>query len=250
MSSEPVRNPRISLEAVTPSRLADTVAERLRRYIVTNELRAGDRLPSERQLAVMLETSRATVSQALRTLSIAGLVAVRHGSGAYVRTDPSSLLGVSFDVMFDPGPDSVSELAEFSFWIEKGLLSIDSDHSFDVAAVRDAFDDLERADASIGDFIEADARFHVAIIAGTGNRYHTALFEAVHRKILHATYSGWIASGRSPDWISGRRFEDRVDLHRRIMDAALDGQNEDLERALGDHRQVLLEHIAAPVGER
>lgn len=235
------RGPIGALEAVKPSRLADEVAERVRGFIVANGLVSGDRLPSERQLAAALQTSRATVSQALRTLSIAGLVEVRHGSGAYVRAEPSDLLGVSFNVMFDPGPESIRELAEFSFWIEDGLIASNTDA--DSQAVQEAFGELESAGDSIGAFVEADARFHVAVVAGSGNRYHKALFEAVHRKILHASYAEWIASGRSPRWLAGKGFVDQIDLHRRIMDAALAGRERALGQALADHRRVLLEHI-------
>lgn len=241
MSSQPSGLPNRAIEAVRPSRLADEVANRLRDYIVTNELSAGDRLPSERQLSAQLATSRATVSQALRTLSIAGLVEVRHGSGAYVRTDPYSLLGVSFDLMFDPG--SVDELAEFRQWIEDGLFSLASDISIDDAEVKSAFDELQRRDASIGEFIEADARFHIALVAGARNPYLTSLFEAVHRQILQVTYASWIESGRSPRWLDGDQFDGQIEVHRRIMEAALGGKTSDLRDALADHGRSLMEHV-------
>jgi len=47
-------------------------------------LRAGDRLPSERDLIEILDISRPSLREALRALSILGVVDTRHGGGAYV----------------------------------------------------------------------------------------------------------------------------------------------------------------------
>ena len=232
-----------TLEVVTVLRLADQVAEQLRRYIVGHELGPGDRLPSERDLAAMMAISRTTVSQAVRTLAIAGLVEVRHGSGAYVRRRPGDLLGVSFDLMFDAQGESLDELVEFSAWIERGLLDLRAPREFNPGELCESFSDLERAHESVSAYTEADARFHTAVVAGGGNRYLTALFEAVHRKILHITYSSWIESGRRPDWLEEHGFGAQIDLHRRIMDAAFDGDDAALELALADHRRVLGEHL-------
>ena len=47
-------------------------------------LRAGDRLPSERELIDILDISRPSLREALRALSMLGVVDTRHGGGAYV----------------------------------------------------------------------------------------------------------------------------------------------------------------------
>lgn len=241
MVSKAVPNP--SLERVRHTRLADKIADQLRRYIAANEMSVGARLPSERQLADTLGTSRTTISQALRILAIAGLVEVRPGSGTYIRIDPYTLLGVSFDVMFDPDPDSLARLAEFRHWIEDGLFTLANELSFEADNLRNAFDVLARLDISIGEFIEADASFHVAIVAAAQNPYLTSLFEAVHRQILQVTYTGWIESGHSPQWLSGRERHQHIDMHRRIRDAALDGSPQELRGALDDHSASLERHI-------
>ena len=74
------------LERLPPRASATAAAERaLRAAIVSGELRAGDKLPPERELSARFGVSRLTLRAALATLSAAGLVTVRHGSGYTVR---------------------------------------------------------------------------------------------------------------------------------------------------------------------
>jgi GntR family transcriptional repressor for pyruvate dehydrogenase complex len=65
-------------------RLYQQLAEHITDFIEAQGLSPGDRLPPERELAVELGVSRATLSQALVALEMQGRVAVRHGDGAVI----------------------------------------------------------------------------------------------------------------------------------------------------------------------
>ena len=69
-------------------RLYQQLAVHITDFIEAQGLSPGDRLPPERELAVELGVSRATLSQALVALEMQGRVAVRHGDGAVV-LDPA-----------------------------------------------------------------------------------------------------------------------------------------------------------------
>lgn len=69
-------------------RLYQQLAEHITDFIEAQGLSPGDRLPPERELAVELGVSRATLSQALVALEMQGRVAVRHGDGAVI-LDPA-----------------------------------------------------------------------------------------------------------------------------------------------------------------
>ena len=69
-------------------RLYQQLAEHITTFIEAQGLSPGDRLPPERELAVELGVSRATLAQALVALEMQGRVAVRHGDGAIV-LDPA-----------------------------------------------------------------------------------------------------------------------------------------------------------------
>jgi GntR family transcriptional repressor for pyruvate dehydrogenase complex len=65
-------------------RRADRLTEALKRYILTNRLQPGTRLPSERRLAEALMVSRNALREAMQSLAVLGIVEQRHGSGVYV----------------------------------------------------------------------------------------------------------------------------------------------------------------------
>ncbi|WP_111768764.1 winged helix-turn-helix domain-containing protein [Nakamurella deserti] len=69
-------------------RLYQQLAEHITAFIEAQGLAPGDRLPPERELAVELGVSRATLAQALVALEMQGRVAVRHGDGAVI-LDPA-----------------------------------------------------------------------------------------------------------------------------------------------------------------
>ena len=61
------------------------IAHHIRDQILRGDLRPGDEVPSERQLAADWSVSRPTAARSLEALSHQGLVEKRQGSGTYVR---------------------------------------------------------------------------------------------------------------------------------------------------------------------
>lgn len=74
-----------ALRPLQRSRLYEQLVERLLALVHELDLKPGDRLPPERELAADLGVSRASVRQALVVLEVQGLVEVRHGEGAILR---------------------------------------------------------------------------------------------------------------------------------------------------------------------
>jgi GntR family transcriptional regulator len=83
-----------------PRLLSVSVQDELRQRIDQGRLPAGSRLPSEPDLAVELQVSRATLREALRALEEEGLLRRRQGSGTYVADRPrmANSLDVNFGV--------------------------------------------------------------------------------------------------------------------------------------------------------
>jgi len=239
--------PTSPLRAIAATRLVDDVVDRLRAYIGENELPDGARLPAERTLSQLLGTSRATVAQAVRVLAVMGLVDIRHGSGLYVRRDPTSMFGTTFDLMIDLEPASVGQLADFRYWIEKSLLDGGRVPEVDEQRLWSDFEALTMSKSRLESWIEADADFHVTLVAATHNRYLRATYEMAHRKILSVSYSVWIERGSVPSWLKGDDWKTQVDLHRRILDAAVDRDHAALVIALETHQTALMDHLARAV---
>jgi len=73
------------LEVVSNRKLYIQIADQIRARILDGDVKPGEQLPSERDLAASLRVSRPTVREALIALEVAGLVEVRVGVGAFVR---------------------------------------------------------------------------------------------------------------------------------------------------------------------
>ncbi|MEA2291727.1 MAG: hypothetical protein QOF17_747, partial [Solirubrobacteraceae bacterium] len=102
-----------SIQRTAPLRIAqryEQVVQRLRADIAAGRLAAGERLPSERELARALGVGRASVREALGVLGNLGLVETRPGSGSFVAADAGArLAGATAELPHDASPSAVLE---------------------------------------------------------------------------------------------------------------------------------------------
>jgi GntR family transcriptional regulator, transcriptional repressor for pyruvate dehydrogenase complex len=237
-----------TLAPVEQTRLADRVVEQIRDLILGQDLVVGSRLPSERSLAQRFGTSRAIVSQALRTLSIMGLVEIRPGSGAYITRNPQTMVLRSMNLLalaHDDGPD---DLAELRYWLESlgGAKALDHLRKPDLEAMDAALQTMADSDGRTSVWIAADTIFHASLVSAAGNRSLTALYESVHTSTVALNYAEWVRQEKVPEWLTGRHLQRQIDLHRPILDAARRRDPAALRTALGAHHEALLDHLARP----
>jgi GntR family transcriptional repressor for pyruvate dehydrogenase complex len=79
----------VQFDRVKRTRLYEEIAEQIRERIASGQLRPGERLPPERELAAQFGVSRALVRQALTVLQTVGIIESRIGNGTYVQRPPS-----------------------------------------------------------------------------------------------------------------------------------------------------------------
>jgi len=82
---------REAFHAVRKTRVSQGVIEQVRDLITSGQLRSGDRLPAERELAQALSVSRSAVREAIRAMEFLGLVESRAGEGTFVATAMGNL---------------------------------------------------------------------------------------------------------------------------------------------------------------
>jgi DNA-binding FadR family transcriptional regulator len=103
-----------NFKPVQTRRAFEEVAEQIRTQLTRGNLRSGDRLPSERDLAERFRLSRNTIREALRSLEMAGILEFRKGAtgGAFVREGRGDAVVSSFGDLFRLGvfkPENLTE---------------------------------------------------------------------------------------------------------------------------------------------
>ena len=146
------------------NRLYRVVAERIKALIAQENLRPGDRLPSERDLSAQLHVSRTSVREALIVLDLTNVVEVRGGSGIYV----SEGVRIADDTEAGPGPFEVLA-ARKMIESEVAAIAARMATSKSIDAIMVALQDMERYYSDRDRNEEADRAFHVAIADATGN---------------------------------------------------------------------------------
>jgi GntR family transcriptional repressor for pyruvate dehydrogenase complex len=236
------------IEPLVTTRLSDDLADRIRGLIISEDIVEGSRLPSERDLAERFGASRPTVSQALRTLSLMGLVEIRRGSGAYVVRRPETMVTASVNLMLDLDQHSVSDLMQLRFWLE--TVGVQEAATRDPALekgeldrIRDALTRLQEAAGNASEWIAADTVFHAAVVRSAGNPYLAAMYESVHTAVLSYEFKQWVDSESVPAWLRDAGPEQQLALHEPIV-ASIAAQDADAARiAVLNHHRAMLKHL-------
>jgi GntR family transcriptional repressor for pyruvate dehydrogenase complex len=103
-----------------PHRAFEDIATQIRNELSNGGLKAGDRLPSERELAARFGVSRNTVREALRSLENAGLLQTHKGAsgGAFIREGGGDAVVSSLHDLFHLGVIKPQQLTEARLWID------------------------------------------------------------------------------------------------------------------------------------
>ncbi len=142
----------IEFRAPERRRLHERVAEQLRDAILDGHLRAGEKLPPERELAERFDVNRTSVREAIKVLEGLGLVAVRQGDGATVQPLPEASLAILGPMIFHGGRVDAGLVRELNevvspLLLEMGRLAIERarpEHLRIMRALRDVVADVDR----------------------------------------------------------------------------------------------------------
>ena len=210
-------------------RLYTVVAKQIAAFVSEQDMKPGDRLPSEQKLARQFSISRATVREAIVALEVFGLIDVRMNCGAVI-LDPHASMKLEQAGVLGTGVsgERLEEVARIRILLETdGALQsiatagVDWESALVAAHHRLAHIEFRMKSGSATNYElwrQCDWQFHEALVAGCGSQLHKDLHKAAFdqfRKIVALEYR---AVG-----FRGLRI---IEEHKAILDAALarDGQ--------------------------
>lgn len=215
------------------------IAKQIEQRILSGELREGDRLPTERELALQFRASRTAVREAMKTLAQKGLVDMRPGRGTIVIDGTSQAMRLSLGLMMRVGQlSNTVDLVEVREILEPEIAALAAARAQpeQILAMQVA---VRAMDASLNDadaYIAADNDFHRALARATQNELILALVDSVV-DLLSAQRKQIFAVAGGPE---------RGQIHHKLLLASvIDGNPQAAREAMQAHLQQVRDDVGA-----
>jgi DNA-binding FadR family transcriptional regulator len=183
---------------VTVGRTSQLIADQIRTLVREGRLKAGDRLPSERDLCERFGVSRVTVREALRVLETNGLVEIRVGArgGAIVSHPSSEALSQGLADLLTLSSLTAAQVTEARLVFEVGIipLIVERATGADIAALRELVADGQRALDQGNYQVSRSAAFHVRLAAASHNDAVEMLVHSFHGPMLMSLREARVAA--------------------------------------------------------
>lgn len=218
-----------ALRPIQRSRLYEQLVERLLALMHELDLKPGDRLPPERELAGGLGVSRASIRQALVVLEVQGLVEVRHGEGTILcesRPDAAVLSAATAHRRRLPEVIEAREALEVKLAALAALRRTDEDLDRIERALKAMDGEVERGERGLN----GDELFHGAVTAAA----RSGLLADLMAQISAAIRESRVESLSQPD-----RPQLSLASHRRIAVAIRAGDPDGAASAMRDHIRLV-----------
>ncbi|APU15678.1 MULTISPECIES: FadR/GntR family transcriptional regulator [Actinoalloteichus] len=198
--------------------------EQVKTMIAEGELVAGQQLPTERDFAALLGISRGSVREAIRALTILGILETRHGAGVYVTgLRPGDLLETFGVVAEISRGQTLVELLQVRRVLESAATATAAARITE-AQLADVAEHLDRIGrgGSVEEIVAADRDFHQTIVHAAGNDLLTAMLDGLSSR----TFRARVWRGHEDAAAVGRLWQE----HERIY-LALAARDPDAARA-------------------
>jgi GntR family transcriptional repressor for pyruvate dehydrogenase complex len=214
---------------VTRPRLYEQVVSQIQAWIAENGIDVGDRLPPERELATRLGVSRATISQALVAMEVAGMVSVRHGDGVILMEPAGSTKVIN---ALRQHAQQIPEIIEAREALETKLAALAAHRRSeqDLAAIDHALDVMERDIRAGGRGVEGDELFHAAVTAAGHSRLLAKLMVEISDLIRETRIESLAQPDRPINSLHG---------HRKVADAIRAGDADAAVEAMQAHIEMV-----------
>jgi GntR family transcriptional regulator, transcriptional repressor for pyruvate dehydrogenase complex len=225
----------------------ELVAEQILQLISELALHPGDRMPTEKDLAVRLVTSRTVVREAVKILSATGRVSAQKGRGLYVADNESMLGARQWGGFFVPtNLDHIFMLFEFR--------RVQEMQASRLAAKRASPSELRVIEAAVGtcrygytsgdnaEFDQGDDAFHLGVAAASHNSFLVSAVREARMLQRQASVIGLRGLGGHADAAVGE--------HEAIYRAIRDGEPEAAAQATSVHLDNTLEDYRREIQRR
>jgi GntR family transcriptional repressor for pyruvate dehydrogenase complex len=223
---------------ITPVRLYESVIGQIMDLIKNNELKPGDKLPPERELAEKFFISRGSLREAFRVLESRGIIKSKPGGGRYIREIRKNGHNNTENIILSLEKSSILELLEAREIFEVKIVKLAAQRATveDIESIEKALNKMNEEEELKDDKkTESDTEFHLAI-AGASHNFVFVNIIKLHLDLLKETRE-------KTQQIPGRR-EERWHEHQAILQGIKEHDSKKAGKAMLKHlkniRQIVV----------
>lgn len=221
---------------VENKRVYQQVVDQVQNMIFDGSLKAGDKLPVERDMVKLFAVSRTSIREAVRALEILGLVECRQGNGNFIRKEFDTGLFEPLSIMFKLHNGNAIELFKVRKMLEIEAVSLAVEQISDQQRkeLKSIMDKLGKA-KSEDEKVRLDAEFHFKIIEASNNYLLKCFYNAVS-SIMKA----FISDARIV-FFKTEKLNKLSELHQDIYEAIISGNSDKAKKAIQKHFDFVIE---------
>ena len=167
---------------VQSSRLYEQIVEQIEQSVQRGDLKPGDQLPAERELAEQFGVSRTAVREAVKALREKGLVEAYPGKGTFITSGSSNPMRQSIDRMMRSAQvDATSSLVEVRESLEPEIAALAAVRATEenLNSLRKSVEVMDAAKRDPDAYIEADLDFHLELAEAAANPLILSLIDSI-----------------------------------------------------------------------
>ncbi len=234
------------IRRVTKVSISEEIAQQIMDLIASGDLKPGQRLPSERELCKNFGAGRSSLREALRCLSIVGVLNARVGEGTSVATDGGKFLGKIVEWRLITEKHDIENLLEVRIGLE-GVAAANAATRATQKDIESLEQLLDRMKAAVQDrklFAALDLEFHVTLAKASGNALLIDLVSMIRSQLARGLSKVLLLPNAVP--LSLKEHIAVFDAIRsKNPEAARNAMHAHLLAALLRHREAGAEHTPA-----
>lgn len=219
--------------------LIDSIVAEIKDKIISGELKEGDTLGSQDDLAKTMGVSRASLREALNRLSLMGLIETRQGRGTFVKTIKPVDFMKSLSSLLIMDQASASELLYARLYVESAVAELAAKNSTeeDLQKLKSLLKSMENdlREGDLESYITRDVQYHMLIAESSKNRVLVKILETI-RDILRQFIKKFFLA--MPSSVS-----DSMAYHKRVYEAIRDHDPTAARERMEEHIKSLIDRI-------
>lgn len=217
----------MAFKKIKRARIYEEVLAQLKDYLLKGNINPGSKLPSERELARMLDVNRVSVREALTILEANGMITRKVGEGTF-HTGASAYTASSIINIIKKNQNLIIEPLQVRRVLEPKIARLAATHinKEQIESLNNLLKQQKELLMNKGDITDLDRKFHKELAISTGNSIFGGLVEALHNSFMESRY-------KSP--MSPERGKSGYLSHKKIYNALKQRDPDKAEEAMLDH---------------